>query len=117
MLASCKALCTVLCGCAVDFFVCNLWSLTKLFYNFHPSLCVAGVALTEISEVHRKVHQELEENVSAEERRLLSYVTKFFDNCIASPTIPAKHYRCENVGPPSIHQASRSLLTCIRFTL
>lgn len=32
--------------------------------NLPVFLCVAGAALMEISEVHRKVHLELEENVS-----------------------------------------------------
>lgn len=40
-----------------------------IFLPLSLFLCVAGVTLMEISEVHRKVHLELEENVSAEERR------------------------------------------------
>jgi len=33
--------------------------------SLSSSLCATGVVLMDISEVHRKVHIELEENVSA----------------------------------------------------
>lgn len=46
-----------------------------LVINLSVFLYVAGVALMEISEVHRKVHLELEENVSARERGESSLVT------------------------------------------
>lgn len=39
-----------------------------LVINLPVLLFLAGVTLMEISEVHRKVHLELEENVSAEGR-------------------------------------------------
>lgn len=43
-------------------------ALPVLVINLPVLLFLAGVTLMEISEVHRKVHLELEENVSARER-------------------------------------------------
>lgn len=43
-------------------------ALPALVINLPVLLSLAGVTLMEISEVHRKVHLELEENVSAEGR-------------------------------------------------
>lgn len=58
---------------------CDVLAAALPVINLPVFLCVAGVALMEISEVHRKVHLELEENVSAEDGG-----TQFI-NCVASP--------------------------------
>lgn len=52
---------------------CDLLAAALPVINLPVLLCVAGVALMEISEVHRKVHLELEENVSAEGRMKTVY--------------------------------------------
>lgn len=53
-------------GIATLIKACDLLAALPVI-NLPVFLCVAGVALMEISEVHRKVHLELEENVSAED--------------------------------------------------
>lgn len=45
-------------------------ALPALLINLPVLLFLAGVTLMEISEVHRKVQLELEENVSAGEREI-----------------------------------------------
>lgn len=72
--------------------------------NLPVSLC-AGVALMEISEVHRKVHLELEENVSAKER------WKQFGNCVASPFHGFKWQRPELVAQAAVPRAHASALS------
>lgn len=69
-------------------------------------LCVAGAALMEISEVHRKVHLELEENVSAKDK------WKPFSNCVALPIRGFEwQRRAELVAQAAVPQAHTSTLS------
>lgn len=72
-----------------------------------PCFCVAGAALMEISEVHRKVHLELEENVSTKEW------WKQFSNCIVASPICGFEWqrRPKHVAQAVVPQAYASALS------
>lgn len=80
-------------------------ALPGLVINLPVFLFVAGVTLMEISEVHRKVHLELEENVSPKER------WEQFSNCAASPLRGFEwQRRSELVAQAVVPQAHTPLL-------
>lgn len=83
-------------------------------------LHLAGVVLTEISEVHRNVHLELEENVSLECFckciHVLFYVIELIFNCIASPKRMLVSLS-EPVSQTEVGFTNRHLVVCCQQTV
>lgn len=84
--------------------------------NLPLSLCfsVAGAALMDISEVHKRVHLELEENVSAKLHK------SFVPSLYAFPQTATQLLLCSCTGSPfTRHHACKSfaLYVCVRHRL